>query len=122
MGGEQKGINFAEKGPTVILMAGLQGVGKTTAVGKLALYFTKMGKKPLLVATDVYRPAAVDQLVTLGKKVRHPPQRERPWTCLPAAAPRCIVHGGLTCDGRGLGGSCAAPSAVCVQTGGRACV
>jgi signal recognition particle subunit SRP54 len=54
--------------PPVILMAGLQGVGKTTACGKLALYLREKGRKPLLVATDVYRPAAIDQLVKLGQQ------------------------------------------------------
>ena len=54
--------------PPVILMAGLQGVGKTTACGKLALYLREKGRTPLLVATDVYRPAAIDQLLKLGKQ------------------------------------------------------
>ena len=53
--------------PTVILMAGLQGVGKTTACGKLALYLQKQGKTTLMVATDVYRPAAIEQLKKLGR-------------------------------------------------------
>ena len=55
--------------PSVILMAGLQGVGKTTACGKLALYLSETGRKPLLVAADVYRPAAIDQLLKLAKQV-----------------------------------------------------
>ena len=61
------GLAFKEPpdGPTVILMTGLQGVGKTTACGKLALYLQKQGKRSLLVATDVYRPAAIDQLKML---------------------------------------------------------
>jgi hypothetical protein len=54
----------------VILMAGLQGVGKTTACGKLALALQKRNKRVLLVATDVYRPAAIDQLVTLGERIQ----------------------------------------------------
>eukprot|EP00879_Flechtneria_rotunda_P022101 GHRR01023319.1.p1 GENE.GHRR01023319.1~~GHRR01023319.1.p1 ORF type:complete len:499 (+),score=150.42 GHRR01023319.1:206-1702(+) len=58
--------------PQVILMAGLQGVGKTTACGKLALYLKKRRKSVLLVATDVYRPAAIDQLVKLGSKIDVP--------------------------------------------------
>ena len=53
----------------VILMAGLQGVGKTTACGKLALALKKQKRKVLMVATDVYRPAAIDQLVKLGEQV-----------------------------------------------------
>ncbi|KAG0554029.1 hypothetical protein M758_12G061100 [Ceratodon purpureus] len=72
MGGEMVGIEFAKTGPTVILMAGLQGVGKTTACGKLALFCKKKGKSCMMVATDVYRPAAIDQLVTLGKQVEVP--------------------------------------------------
>jgi signal recognition particle subunit SRP54 len=62
----------AETSPTVILMAGLQGTGKTTATAKLALHLAKENRKALLVATDVYRPAAVDQLVTLGQQIKIP--------------------------------------------------
>ncbi|KAL2652156.1 hypothetical protein R1flu_020284 [Riccia fluitans] len=72
MGGSMAGIEFAKSGPTVILMAGLQGVGKTTACGKLALYFKKKGKSVMMVATDIYRPAAIDQLLTLGQQVEVP--------------------------------------------------
>jgi len=69
-----EGINFREEGngPTVILMAGLQGVGKTTACGKLALSLKKQNKTCLLVATDVYRPAAIDQLKKLGSDLNVP--------------------------------------------------
>ena len=56
----------------IILMAGLQGVGKTTACGKLALYLRKQKKKVLMVATDVYRPAAIEQLVKLGERIKVP--------------------------------------------------
>ena len=68
------GLAFKEPpdGPTVILMTGLQGVGKTTACGKLALYLQKQGKRSLLVATDVYRPAAIDQLKMLGQQIGTP--------------------------------------------------
>ncbi|MGB7059490.1 MAG: signal recognition particle protein [Geitlerinemataceae cyanobacterium] len=62
----------AETKPTVILMAGLQGTGKTTASAKLALHLRKQNRNALLVATDVYRPAAIDQLVTLGKQIDVP--------------------------------------------------
>ncbi|MGB3135920.1 MAG: signal recognition particle protein [Nodosilinea sp.] len=58
--------------PTVVLMAGLQGTGKTTATAKLALHLRKANRSTLLVATDVYRPAAVDQLVTLGQQIDVP--------------------------------------------------
>jgi signal recognition particle subunit SRP54 len=62
----------ATTAPTVILMAGLQGAGKTTATAKLALHLQKEKRSTLLVATDVYRPAAIDQLVTLGKQINVP--------------------------------------------------
>jgi len=60
------------KPPTVILMAGLQGSGKTTSAAKIALYLKQQGKRPLLAACDVYRPAAIDQLKILGKKIDVP--------------------------------------------------
>ncbi len=62
----------AENKPTVVLMAGLQGTGKTTATAKLALHLRKQDRSALLVATDVYRPAAIDQLLTLGKQIDVP--------------------------------------------------
>ncbi len=72
LGGETLAIKFASKPPTVILMAGLQGSGKTTATGKLALWFKSQGRQPLLVGADLQRPAAVEQLRTLGKQVDVP--------------------------------------------------
>ena len=69
MGGENVKLEVASKLPTVIMMCGLQGSGKTTLSGKLALSLKKQGKKPLLVACDVYRPAAIDQLKVLGKSI-----------------------------------------------------
>ena len=62
----------ADKPPTIVLMAGLQGTGKTTAAAKLALHQNKQNRSCLMVATDVYRPAAIDQLVTLGKQIGVP--------------------------------------------------
>ncbi|MDG2616700.1 signal recognition particle protein [Thermoleptolyngbya sichuanensis XZ-Cy5] len=62
----------AEPAPTIVLMAGLQGTGKTTATAKLALHLRKQNRSTLLVATDVYRPAAIDQLITLGKQINVP--------------------------------------------------
>lgn len=62
----------ADDAPTVILMAGLQGTGKTTATAKLALHLRKESRSAMMVATDVYRPAAVDQLITLGKQIEIP--------------------------------------------------
>ncbi|WP_448596660.1 signal recognition particle protein [Thermoleptolyngbya sp.] len=61
-----------EPAPTIVLMAGLQGTGKTTATAKLALHLRKQNRSTLLVATDVYRPAAIDQLITLGKQINVP--------------------------------------------------
>ncbi|OIW11361.1 hypothetical protein TanjilG_19617 [Lupinus angustifolius] len=72
MGGEFSELVFAKSGPTVILLAGLQGVGKTTVCAKLANYLKKQGKSCMLVAGDVYRPAAIDQLAILGKQVDVP--------------------------------------------------
>jgi len=69
MGGAGRDLAFASSGPTVILMAGLQGSGKTTACAKLAHRLGESNKKVALAACDVYRPAAIDQLVTLGKRV-----------------------------------------------------
>ncbi len=72
MGQENEPIAQAETGPTVVLMAGLQGTGKTTASAKLALYLRKQKRTCQLVATDIYRPAAIDQLITLGKQIEVP--------------------------------------------------
>ncbi|MCL4515950.1 MAG: signal recognition particle protein [Firmicutes bacterium] len=72
MGQTQSKLNFAAKPPTVIMMAGLQGSGKTTTAGKLALYLHKQGRRPLLVAGDVYRPAAIKQLEVLGEQLGIP--------------------------------------------------
>lgn len=72
LGKEPSKLNFNPNGITVILMAGLQGSGKTTASGKIANFVRKNGKKPLLIACDVYRPAAIDQLEVLGKQLDIP--------------------------------------------------
>lgn len=69
MGGTNQKINIAPKPPTVILMCGLQGSGKTTHCAKLARMFKKQGRNPLLVACDIYRPAAITQLQVVGEKV-----------------------------------------------------
>ncbi len=69
MGGENAPLARAEGRPTVILMAGLQGAGKTTATAKLGLHLKEQGRRALLVAADVYRPAAIDQLRTLGDQI-----------------------------------------------------
>ncbi len=72
MGGSQSKLTIAPKPPTVIMMVGLQGAGKTTHAGKLAGLYKKQGKKPLLVAGDVYRPAAIKQLQVVGEKLEIP--------------------------------------------------
>ncbi|MDT9023896.1 MULTISPECIES: signal recognition particle protein [Rossellomorea] len=73
MGGEQSQIAVAKRPPTVIMMVGLQGAGKTTTTGKLAnLLRKKHNRKPLLVAADIYRPAAIKQLETIGKQLSLP--------------------------------------------------
>lgn len=72
LGGSQAKLTTAPKPPTVYLMAGLQGAGKTTHTGKLALYLKKQGRRPLLVACDIYRPAAVKQLQIVGEQAGVP--------------------------------------------------
>lgn len=69
MGSTQSRIVFSPKPPTIIMMVGLQGAGKTTTCGKLALNLKKQGKNPLLVACDIYRPAAIKQLRVVGEQV-----------------------------------------------------
>ena len=72
LGGTQSKLAVASKPPTVIMLVGLQGAGKTTTAGKLANHLRKNGKKPLLVAGDVYRPAAIKQLQVLGEQLDMP--------------------------------------------------
>ena len=72
LGGEALKINYASRPPTVVLMAGLQGSGKTTAAAKLARWFKAQGRNPLLVGADLQRPAAVEQLRTLGNRIDVP--------------------------------------------------
>jgi signal recognition particle subunit SRP54 len=72
LGGAQARLQFSDAPPSVIMMVGLQGSGKTTQTGKLALRLKEQGRKSLLVAADVYRPAAIAQLQTLGKQVDLP--------------------------------------------------
>ena len=72
MGGTQSRINISPKPPTVIMMVGLQGAGKTTSAGKLGLALKKQGKRPLLAACDIYRPAAIKQLQVVGKQLDIP--------------------------------------------------
>jgi signal recognition particle subunit SRP54 len=72
LGGAQARLQFADAPPSVIMLVGLQGSGKTTQAAKLALRLKEQGRRTMLVAADVYRPAAIDQLVTLGKQIDLP--------------------------------------------------
>ena len=72
LGGTESKVNFSPNPPTIVMLVGLQGSGKTTTAGKLANLFRKQGKKPLLVACDVYRPAAIKQLQVVGKQLNIP--------------------------------------------------
>jgi signal recognition particle subunit SRP54 len=77
MGPVDTNIYYVSPGPTLILLAGLQGCGKTTTAAKLAKYVVDKGKKPLLVADDLQRPAAIEQLITLGQQLNIPVYSER---------------------------------------------
>lgn len=72
LGGTQAKINLSPKPPTIIMLVGLQGAGKTTTAGKLAKLLSKQGRRPLLVAGDIYRPAAIKQLQVLGEQLNMP--------------------------------------------------
>lgn len=77
MGGTNSKLTYSPKGFTVIMLVGLQGTGKTTTAGKLASYLMKNGKKPMLAACDVYRPAAIDQLEIVAEKIGVPVYSDR---------------------------------------------
>ena len=72
MGGTSHKLSFASRPPTVVMLAGLNGHGKTTTAGKLALFVRKLGKSPYLVACDTYRPAAIEQLQQIGRELSVP--------------------------------------------------
>lgn len=72
MGAQISKIQISSAPPTIVMMVGLQGTGKTTHSGKLALHFKKQGKRPLLIACDIYRPAAIEQLKIVGNSVQVP--------------------------------------------------
>jgi len=76
--GEPGRLNLGMQSPAVIMLVGLQGAGKTTMAGKLALHLRKQGRRPLLVGADVYRPAAIDQLQSLGRQLDIPVYDEGP--------------------------------------------
>ena len=97
IGSTASALEFSQKPPTVIMMCGLQGAGKTTATAKLALHLSKQSRRPLMVACDVYRPAAVKQLEVLGKQINQPVfsmgTDENPVTIAKEAVKYAIVHG-----------------------------
>lgn len=72
MGGENQKLNISSKSPSIVMLVGLQGAGKTTNGAKLAAYMRKQGKRPLLAACDIYRPAAIKQLETVGAQLNLP--------------------------------------------------
>ncbi|AHY46676.1 ffh: signal recognition particle protein [Rubrobacter radiotolerans] len=76
MGGTAHKLSYAKSGPTVVMLAGLNGHGKTTAAGKLALFTRKQGKNPYMIACDTYRPAAIEQLKQIGKELGVPVYEE----------------------------------------------
>lgn len=90
--GEPGRLNLGMQSPTVIMLVGLQGSGKTTTAGKLSLFLRKRGGRPLLVAADVYRPAAIKQLVTLGKQLNIPVYDEGIEANPPDLAQRAVQH------------------------------
>ncbi|MCL2689027.1 MAG: signal recognition particle protein [Chitinispirillia bacterium] len=107
MGGSARQIKFHPNRVNVIVLSGLQGSGKTTACAKLALHFRKQGHRPLMVACDMYRPAAVDQLETLGKALGIPVYADR--SAKPVAIARDAVEAAKRDDA----------SLVIVDTAGR---
>lgn len=92
MGGTQSRLNFSPQPPTVVMMVGLQGSGKTTTAGKLARTLKKQGKHPLLVADDIYRPAAVKQLQVLGEQLEIPVFSMEPGTDAVTIARNALEH------------------------------
>jgi signal recognition particle subunit SRP54 len=90
LGSQSAPVRFAPSGATAIMLAGLQGSGKTTQAAKLALVWKGEGRRPLLVACDVHRPAAVDQLVTLGAQIDVPVYSEPGSTDAPGIASRAM--------------------------------
>ncbi len=91
MGARHEALNLAGSPPAAVMLVGLQGSGKTTTAGKLAILLRKMGRRPLLVPADVYRPAAIDQLMTIADQLQVPvfastPQQDPVQICLEAKA------------------------------------
>ncbi len=92
LGVEQVPLQEARPGPTVIMLVGLQGTGKTTLAAKLALHLRKKGKRVLLVAADVYRPAAITQLQALGRQLNIPVYSEGTQASPPDIAEHALEH------------------------------
>ena len=90
--GEPGKLDYGSRSPAVIMLVGLQGSGKTTTAAKLGLWLRKQGLHPLLVAADVYRPAAVDQLITLGKNLNLPVYHEPPGSNPVAICENAVRH------------------------------
>jgi signal recognition particle subunit SRP54 len=90
--GEPGKLDYGSRSPAVLMLVGLQGSGKTTTAAKLGLYLRKQGLHPLLVAADVYRPAAVDQLITLGKNLNLPVYHEPPGSNPVAICENAVRH------------------------------
>jgi signal recognition particle subunit SRP54 len=117
MGGAEARLVLGGRKPNVIMLVGLQGSGKTTTAAKLARLLRKQGRRPLLVAGDVYRPAAVDQLVALGRELDMPvftgAQLPNGIAAGPGADPVAIATGGIKAAVQGL------QDIVIVDTAGR---
>nr|WP_221300588.1 signal recognition particle protein [Pectinatus brassicae] len=96
MGGSVSRLTIAPNPPTIIMMAGLQGAGKTTSVGKLGTMLKKQGKRPLFVAADIYRPAAIKQLQVIGEQLDIPvftmPEGTNPVTIADEAIKHALSH------------------------------
>ncbi len=92
LGGVDARLNFAPRPPTVIMLCGLQGSGKTTTAGKLAHWMRRQGRNPLLVACDIYRPAAIKQLQVLGEQLKMPVFTMGDQTRPPVIAKGAIRH------------------------------
>ena len=90
--GEPGKLDYGSRSPAVLMLVGLQGSGKTTTCAKLGLYLRKQGLHPLLVAADTYRPAAIDQLVTLGKNLNIPVYAESPQSNPIEICERAVSH------------------------------
>jgi len=112
LGTQVSGVKFAPSGPSPIMLVGLQGSGKTTHAAKLALHFKEQGRRPLLVACDVYRPAAITQLKTLGEQIDVPvfAPDEKP----PAVPDPVAIAGAALAHARAVGNG-----AVLIDTAGR---